>query len=108
MSKKCFCQNKNPQNRRLKIPQLGRRISIETLVGSRRVQSDKAVHGDPATRIQGQALQNPIARKVKIADVQDNMDLSRIPDPTEKEVARVEEYRAVLKLLTESDLPEHS
>jgi GTP diphosphokinase / guanosine-3',5'-bis(diphosphate) 3'-diphosphatase len=47
------------------------------------------------------ALLNPIARKVKIADVRDNMDLIRIPNPTAKDLARVEEYKAVLQLLTD-------
>ncbi len=36
---------------------------------------------------------------MKIADVSDNMNLKRIANPTEKDLARVEEYRQVLKLL---------
>ena len=38
-------------------------------------------------------LLNPIAVKVKIADLTDNMDLTRIAAPTEKDVARVEKYK---------------
>ena len=36
---------------------------------------------------------NPIAVKVKIADLTDNMDLTRIAAPTEKDWARVEKYK---------------
>lgn len=46
------------------------------------------------------AIRNPIARKVKIEDVKDNMDLTRIPNPTEGDFARLREYEEVLKLLT--------
>lgn len=45
--------------------------------------------------------QNAIARRVKLADLADNMDLSRIPDPTAKDFARVEKYRKA-KLMLES------
>jgi uncharacterized membrane protein YebE (DUF533 family) len=40
------------------------------------------------------AAQNPIARLVKLADLEDNMDLSRIAQPTEKDHRRVEKYSA--------------
>jgi hypothetical protein len=45
------------------------------------------------------AGQNGIARTVKLADVADNMDLSRIESPTEKDRARVDRYRKAKKLL---------
>lgn len=45
------------------------------------------------------AVNNPIARVVKIADNAENMDLSRIKNPTEKDFARLEEYRAVRDVL---------
>lgn len=35
-----------------------------------------------------------LARKVKLADLEDNMDLSRIPEPTVHDRERVEKYRA--------------
>jgi hypothetical protein len=40
------------------------------------------------------AAEHPIARHVKLADLEDNMDLSRIATPTAKDFARVEKYRA--------------
>lgn len=45
------------------------------------------------------AKQNPIARKVKQADVTDNMVLSRISQPTAKDHARLTEYQQVLAIL---------
>lgn len=45
------------------------------------------------------AAANPIARLVKLADVTDNMDLSRLPSPTEKDHARRREYEQVRAIL---------
>ena len=42
---------------------------------------------------------NPIARAVKLADLADNMDMSRIPNPTEKDLARLEKYKKAKSLL---------
>jgi len=44
---------------------------------------------------------NAIARAVKIADLHDNMNLSRLPAITEKDLARNEKYRKALALLGE-------
>lgn len=53
------------------------------------------------TRLQAAARSalNPIARVVKLADVTDNMDLSRISDPTAQDFDRLKEYVKVKKLL---------
>jgi len=45
------------------------------------------------------ARRDPIARQVKIADVTDNMDISRIPEPTARDHERLEEYAAVIAYL---------
>ena len=45
--------------------------------------------------------ENEIARRVKIGDLSDNMDLSRIANPTENDRARLEKYRAAKKFLEE-------
>lgn len=45
------------------------------------------------------AAQHPIARIVKRADIEDNLDLSRIPDPSPEDHARIERYRRALDLL---------
>lgn len=44
---------------------------------------------------------NPIARKVKISDLRHNMDLSRLPIVTEKDIKRLEKYKKALKILAE-------
>jgi (p)ppGpp synthase/HD superfamily hydrolase len=44
------------------------------------------------------AMSNPIGRAVKKADLEDNLDISRIPDPTPKDYKRLEKYRKALKL----------
>ncbi|WP_129672144.1 HD domain-containing protein [Candidatus Chloroploca sp. Khr17] len=45
------------------------------------------------------AAADPVARAVKLADNAENMDLSRIAAPTEKDYARLEEYKKVRALL---------
>lgn len=45
------------------------------------------------------ARQDPVARLVKLADNAENMDLSRIAEPTERDYARLEEYKLVRSIL---------
>ncbi len=45
------------------------------------------------------ASQDAIARKVKLADLRDNMDLSRLPSPSERDHARLAKYQRALRLL---------
>ncbi len=45
------------------------------------------------------AAANEIGRKVKIADLEDNLDLSRIANPTQKDIERTAKYRAALDVL---------
>jgi hypothetical protein len=47
-------------------------------------------------------IANPLALRVKIADMKDNMDLSRIPHPTEKDKARLQKYTKTLPVLKEA------
>jgi guanosine-3',5'-bis(diphosphate) 3'-pyrophosphohydrolase len=53
------------------------------------------------TRIEAafRASENEIARIVKLADNAENMDLSRIPNPTEKDHRRMREYEKVREIL---------
>ncbi|MEC7121286.1 MAG: HD domain-containing protein [Pseudomonadota bacterium] len=55
--------------------------------------------GETRLEAAARAVNNPIARIVKIADNSENMDLSRIENPTERDFARIEEYKAVRDLL---------
>lgn len=41
----------------------------------------------------------PVAREVKIADLTHNMDISRIPNPTEADYKRIEKYKKALEFL---------
>lgn len=59
--------------------------------------------GETRMQAAARAASNPIARVVKLADNAENMDLSRIANPTEKDYARVEEYKQVRALLLDSD-----
>ncbi|MEI9982546.1 MAG: hypothetical protein WDN69_04650 [Aliidongia sp.] len=40
-------------------------------------------------------LANPIARKVKLADLEDNLDVSRLATVTERDEKRLEKYRRI-------------
>ena len=46
--------------------------------------------------------ENPIAVKVKLADLRHNSDPSRLAVQTEKDLARMRKYQAAMELLTES------
>jgi (p)ppGpp synthase/HD superfamily hydrolase len=45
------------------------------------------------------AAENPIGRKVKLADLNDNCDLTRIAAPSERDVARIAKYRRAIELI---------
>ena len=45
------------------------------------------------------AAGNPISRAVKLADLKDNMDLSRIAHVTERDLERIEKYRRAVAFL---------
>lgn len=49
------------------------------------------------------AARHPVARSVKRADVEDNMDLSRIATPTDKDRARIERYRHALEIISAAE-----
>jgi GTP diphosphokinase / guanosine-3',5'-bis(diphosphate) 3'-diphosphatase len=47
-------------------------------------------------------MANAIALRVKIADMQDNMNIDRISNPTEKDWQRLQKYQATLPRLLET------
>jgi guanosine-3',5'-bis(diphosphate) 3'-pyrophosphohydrolase len=55
--------------------------------------------GESRLKAAERASANVIAREVKLADNAENMDLRRIQFPTERDYARVEEYKAVREVL---------
>lgn len=44
---------------------------------------------------------NPIAKKVKLADLYHNSDVTRMENPTEKDLVRKEKYHKAIKILSE-------
>ena len=48
--------------------------------------------GEPYEAFVERAASDPIARVVKIADIEDNMDLRRLPGISEKDVERIARY----------------
>jgi (p)ppGpp synthase/HD superfamily hydrolase len=63
------------------------------------VEALTKLEGESRIAAAQRAAQNPIARVVKLADVADNMDLSRISVPTEKDFVRLREYEQVQQIL---------
>ena len=47
----------------------------------------------------GRVAANDLARKVKLVDLQHNADLSRLPDPTDKDRKRALKYRLAIERL---------
>jgi hypothetical protein len=45
------------------------------------------------------AAAHPVGRSVKLADLEDNSDLSRIKNPTQRDVDRIEKYRRAIAFL---------
>ena len=74
----------------------------ESVVDAVAALTKKLVNGkeEPYELFIRRAALNPIARLVKLADLEDNMDLSRISTPTEKDYARIEKYKSA-KLIIE-------
>jgi len=64
---------------------------------------------DALTKQQGESyddfisrvLYNDIACRVKLADLADNMDLSRLQNPSEEDFQRVEKYKKAVKRIQE-------
>jgi len=55
----------------------------------------------------GRVLENELACRVKLADLQDNMDLSRISQPTEEHHQSLEKYRRAAERLSKAFPPSH-
>lgn len=78
-----------------------------SLFDIRRFGADVAAAVDALTRRRGESYdsyidrvsQNEIAIQVKLADLEDNCDLSRIKEPTERDRERREKYLAAINKL---------
>jgi hypothetical protein len=49
------------------------------------------------------AAANPIGRRVKLADLNDNCDLSRISNPTTRDYERIEKYKRAIAVIRQLD-----
>ena len=47
---------------------------------------------------------NPIGRKVKIADLKDNMDITRLNELTDNDIERLKKYHQAYKMLEEEEM----
>ncbi len=65
----------------------------------RAVQALTKLPGETRLEAAQRAAQDPIARIVKLADNADNQNLERLPELTDKDVARLREYKKVRALL---------
>jgi (p)ppGpp synthase/HD superfamily hydrolase len=57
------------------------------------------IEGEEYMAFVARAAQDPIARQVKLADLRENSDISRIPHPTEKDFKRKEKFSRAMKLI---------
>ena len=57
--------------------------------------------GEPYNEYLCRVKKNELAREVKIEDLLDNLDLSRLPSITAKDKAREKKYKAALRFLCE-------
>lgn len=59
----------------------------------------RSVTKEPYDEFVARAAKNPISLRVKLADLKDNLDLSRIANPTEEDFVRMEKYRRAVAFL---------
>lgn len=78
-----------------------RREGVPELV-VRTVEVLTHAEGESYQEYLGRVARNPLAVRVKLADLAHNSDLSRIPQPTERDYARIEKYRRARIFLEEA------
>lgn len=71
-------------------------FSREVITALKLVTRDSA---DSYERFIEKISHNKFARKIKIADLEDNINLARISKPTKKDFERVKKYKKALKVL---------
>ncbi len=69
-----------------------------------KLPDEEGKHSDPGyeetyLRFVRRAAAHPLGRLVKIADLEDNLDLGRIAHPTERDLRRMERYRRALEMI---------
>ena len=74
----------------------------EYIVNAVEMLTHKDKNDDYFNYVRGIA-KNPLAKKVKIADLTTNSDLSRLDNPTSKDFERAEKYKKPLQILQEKN-----
>ena len=46
---------------------------------------------------------NPLAKKIKLADLNHNLDITRIPNPQERDYKRIEQYKKAIEILNNNN-----
>ena len=57
------------------------------------------IEGESLNKYKKRVKANPLARKVKLADLKHNSDITRTENPTEKDYKRLERYKEFIKFL---------
>jgi len=71
----------------------------ETIIAALKTVTKRSEDEDYDEFIQ-RSLKNDIGRKVKIADLRENLDVTRIGELTDKDIERINKYKRALKTLT--------
>lgn len=72
-------------------------FSAEVIAGLRAVTK---IEGESYEDFVARAALDPVGSKVKLADLAENSDLSRIAQPSQKDLERVEKYRKAIAYLS--------
>jgi hypothetical protein len=72
----------------------------------RAVEAVTKREGESYDHFVARAAADPIGRRVKLADLEDNSDLGRIRNPTAKDHARIEKYQRAIRTIRDRDRQE--
>lgn len=75
----------------------------ETVLAAIDSVTNRKKQGETYDEFVKRAASNPIGRKVKLADLRDNSDISRIAKPTPEDYKRIEKYRNAIKTIDDMD-----
>lgn len=73
--------------------------SLEAITSLTKQEGEHSKDEGGYTKFIERVMKNTIAREIKKADIKDNMNIDRIPNPTEKDYARIEKYKRALEKL---------
>ena len=72
----------------------------ETIIEALKTVTKRTEDEDYEEFIQ-RSLKNEIGRKVKVADLRENLDVTRIGELNDRDIERINKYKRALKILTE-------